>query len=152
MLNEFEVAIWIILNEEIGLKEKLNDDIGLLLMMTALKAKSIAADKDLYKVFETFLWHNNPQFMEWYSSFDMGIVETDMFDNSKLSLLFVALYSEVQEGSDDFYADTVEDYNFIVDSLEEEHVRRTVHTTKTAADMPEGDDGKDWIRSTDIKR
>lgn len=44
MLNEFEVTIWIILNEEIGLKERQNEEIGLLLMMTALKAKSLAAD------------------------------------------------------------------------------------------------------------
>jgi len=76
------------------------------------------------------------------------------FENSKLSICFVALYSQAEEGSAEFFADTVEDYNFIVDSLEEEHVRRTVHTTKTAADIAEGDDlsTKAWIRSTDIKR
>jgi len=44
MLNEFEVTIWIILNEEIRLQERQNDEIGLLLMMTALKSKHIASD------------------------------------------------------------------------------------------------------------
>lgn len=90
--------------------------------------------------------------MEWYSTCDLELNEAETFDNSKVGLYFVALFSEAEEGSDDFFADTVEDYNFIVDSLEEEHVRRTVHTTKTTTDGAEGEDNKAWIRSTDIKR
>jgi len=64
--------------------------------------------------------------------------------------MFRALYSEAEAGCEEFFADTVEDYNFVVDSLEEEHVRRAVHTTKTNTD----NDGEDqvWVRSTDIKR
>jgi hypothetical protein len=55
-------------------------------------------------------------------------------------------------GNDDYFADTIEDYNFIVDSLEEEHIRRSVHTTKTSNEIADGTDDKVWIRSTDIKR
>lgn len=64
--------------------------------------------------------------------------------------MFKALYTEAEQGCEEFFADTVDDFNFIVDSLEEEHVRRAVHTTKTHAET--NGEEQIWVRSTDIKR
>jgi hypothetical protein len=41
---------------------------------------------------------------------------------------------EDNDGNNKHLADIEEDYNYMVDSLEDEHVRRTVHTTKTHED------------------
>jgi hypothetical protein len=94
MLSEFEVAIWQIINEEIDLKSEENQYVLPILMMTALRAKEIAAEDENFKVFETFLWHNNPLFMERYTQWNLQIDYQESFDNFKINKMFKTLYSE----------------------------------------------------------
>jgi hypothetical protein len=55
-------------------------------------------------------------------------------DYEKINDSFRSLFADFAQP---LLADTVQDLNFIVDSLEDEHVRRAVHTTKTIAEIEE---------------
>ncbi len=90
MLNELEVAIWQMINNEIELHTMENDVVIENLMMSALKAKELTADGtnlERFKVYETFLWHNYPHFMERYSRWRFENL-AEIENNAKLALMF----------------------------------------------------------------
>lgn len=70
MLNELEVVYWQLLNKRVGIIDVSNDLILQRLMMTALKAKQITLDRESIRVYETFLRHNYPKFIQSYIEWD----------------------------------------------------------------------------------
>ena len=143
MMNEMEIAYWWnVINREIDLREVPNDHFIELLMMTALQAKRITCEDNQISVFEAFLGHNYPQFMINYETWKRQLEainersqigggapgDDEMIDFEAINDSFRQLYSD----SESFSApDYVQDLNYMVDSLEDEHTRRAVHTTKT---------------------
>jgi hypothetical protein len=137
MMNEIEIAYWNIINRDIDLLEVPCDHFIELLMMTALQAKRMTCEPSLIRVFEAFLGHNYPQFMQNYETWKSQLnsfTEEEQIDFEKTNDSFRCLYAETAFPIE---ADIMQDLNFVVDSLEDEHVRRAVHTTKTQAEIEE---------------
>ena len=59
-----------------------------------------------------------------------SFVEEERADFEQVNESFRSLF-----GAEAAEADTLQDFNFVVDSLEDEHVRRAVHTTKTLEEI-----------------
>lgn len=88
------------------------------LMITALKAKKIALNEESIRVFELFLSHNNPQFMQVFYQWDLETqLELQEISMVKVNEEFKALYMTSEAESDYFIADTKEDFNFIIDYI-----------------------------------
>lgn len=86
----------------------------------------------MISIFEAFLGHNYPQFMLHYEIWKQQLSEVAENDFELVNESFRFLYAESSAYQE---PDTYQDLNFMVDSLEDEHVRRAVHTTKTVAEI-----------------
>jgi hypothetical protein len=70
MLNELETTYWTIVNKSINIIE---EDLGMFLerlMMTAIFAKKITCTDDDVKVYEAFLSHNYPTFINNFKKWE----------------------------------------------------------------------------------
>lgn len=98
MLNELEVAYWQAINKEIDIMEVPNDLFLQRMMMTALLAKKFTCDDEQIKVFETFLSHNYPKFMQsFYEWEDMMQISEESISLMKVNELFKELFTNVTE-------------------------------------------------------
>jgi hypothetical protein len=134
MMNELEIVYWNMINKEIDLLEVKNHQFIEMLMMTALQAKRVTCEPHMIQVFEAFLGHNYPQFMLNYEVWKSNLAEVSESGFDAVNESFRCLYADSEAFRE---PDTIQDLNFMVDSLEDEHVRRTVHTTKTIAEIEE---------------
>lgn len=130
-MNELETVYWSLTNNILGLAE-IETGMALdYLMITALFAKKLNCDEAENKIHEAFLSHNYPTFMRNYMIWEsMRSIKREDYDMAEVNQEFRMLFGD-SDGVNQQAADLQEDYNFIVDSLEDEHVRRLVHTTKT---------------------
>lgn len=113
-------------------------------MMTALYAKKKASSAHHGEIFSAFLTHNYNKFMNSYQLWLDQNAETLLEDCLPLEVTNKAFNFLFGEGDERnvYHSDHKLDYNFIVDQvillissysaiqLEDEHVRREVHTTK----------------------
>ena len=95
----------------------------------------MTCEPQMIQIFEAFLGHNYPQFMinyeAWKNQLSVFSEENDI-DFEKINDSFRNLFSDSMML---YEVDIQQDLNFIVDSLEDEHVRRAVHTTKTIEEI-----------------
>ena len=103
-------------------------------MMTALQAKRVTCEPEMIQIFEAFLGHNYPQFMLNYEIWKSNLADVSESGFEAVNESFRYLYADSESYRT---PDTVLDLNFMVDSLEDEHVRRSVHTTKTVDEIEE---------------
>ena len=145
-MNELEIAYWNVINKEIDLNEVPNDHFIELLMMTALQAKRMTCEKHEIQIFEAFLGHNYPQFMINYETWKKQLESVTDEERSFLEEEYKNggnNFEAINESFRQLYADSItyamsdqiQDLNFMVDSLEDEHTRRAVHTTKTIQEL-----------------
>lgn len=104
-------------------------------MITALFAKKLVCEDAEVQVHETFLSHNYPMFLVNYLMWEgVTVIDKERVNFVKVNGEFKRMFGD-ENGNNQHPADVQEDYNFIVDSLEYEHIRRAVHTTKTLEDI-----------------
>lgn len=84
-------------------------------------------EPDVFKIFETFLAHNHYEKYAKYASSSKPQVTLTLKRINYYNMTLLAPF-EVQKDKD------IQDYNYEVDALEDEHVRREVHTTKIVVD------------------
>ena len=136
MLNELEMASW-----SLFLKEHISDNthaISDFLLASALIIKKNCNSETLYTVFVTFITHNSGKQLSMLNEI------------SQLHYVshFPVLNEEFAKLSRPFNYDreaVIKDYNYEVDALEEEHLKREVHTTKKEISDEEEDEDEDIV-------
>jgi hypothetical protein len=128
MFNDFEILIW-----AIYLKETLmnREDLVAYLSTSGMFVKKDLNEPDVFKIFETFLAHNHYDTYEKYANASKPQVTLTL---KRINYYHMTLLAPFEISRDK----EVQDFNFEVDALEDEHVRREVHTTKIVAN-----DGQD---------
>lgn len=134
MMNELEVVYWSVANNLVHISTVDQDFTLDYLMITALFAKKLTCGDEEVKIHESYLSHNFQMFMKNYIIWEnMKSIKEEDFDFVKVNNEFKQLFSD-EFGPNQHEADLQEDYNFIVDCLEDEHIKREVHTTKNLED------------------
>ena len=130
MMSEIEIAHWAVLISKAKLCRQDKNNAHSMLLFMAILAKKCLVPESEYKVFDSFLNQNYPREMEKFrtlitsSNIEAQSEEISMIEvNIKYSWLFSTPYSPE-------LAEKIFDVNFVIDSMEDEHVRRDVHTTK----------------------
>ena len=127
MLNDFEILIWAIYLKETAYNRH---DFIEYLDTSALFVKKDLNEPDVFKIFETFLAHNHHETYARYVSSPKPQVT--------LTLRRINFYTMTLQAPFDSNSDKeIHDFNYEVDALEDEHVRREVHTTKIVVDEQE---------------
>jgi hypothetical protein len=122
MLNDFEIMIWAIYLKETAFNRP---DFIEYLDTSALFVKKDLNEPDVFKIFETFLAHNHHETYARYSSSSKPQVTLTLRRINFYNMTLLAPFDcEVQRDKE------IQDFNYEVDALEDEHVRRGVHTTK----------------------
>lgn len=124
MLNDFEILIWAIYLKETILNR--NDFIDYL-STSALFVKKDLNEPDVFKIFETFFAHNHYDAYAKYASSNKPQVTLTLRRINFYNMTLLAPF-EVQNDKD------IQDFNYEVDALEDEHIRREVHTTRVVMD------------------
>jgi hypothetical protein len=124
MLNDFEILIWAIYLKETVMNR--NDFIDYL-STSAMFVKKDLNEVDVFKIFETFFAHNHYDAYAKYASSSKPQVTLTLKRINYYNMTLLAPFG-MQRDYD------IQDFNYEVDALEDEHVRRDVHTTKVIAD------------------
>lgn len=127
MLNDFEIMIW-----SIYLKETASHrpDFIDYLDVSAMFVKKDLNEPDVFKIFETFLAHNHYDTYARYASSSKPQVTLTLRRINFYHMTLLAPFDEQRDKE-------IQDFNYEVDALEDEHVRREVHTTKIVAEEEE---------------
>jgi len=120
MLNDFEIMIWAIYLKETAFNRP---DFIEYLDISAMFVKKDLNEPDVFKIFETFLAHNHYDTYARYASSSKPQVTLTLRRINFYHMTLLAPF-EVQRDKE------IQDFNYEVDALEDEHVRREVHTTK----------------------
>lgn len=136
MMNELEAVVWLALNEKLYmlLDRQFNKDICQHLSMTAILVKEKLAPGQDFVVLQTFLRHNYADLMASYEQWaptKKTVLEAIPFQ--AVNALFKRYFTNCFAVT----SDQAQDYNFIVDCLEDEHLKREVHTVKQVQQAPE---------------
>mmetsp|Transcript_10548 Transcript_10548/g.11850 ORF Transcript_10548/g.11850 Transcript_10548/m.11850 type:complete len:226 (+) Transcript_10548:211-888(+) len=117
-MNEFEILLF-----AIYIQEGKYNDIVRYINLTALYVKNKLNDKKDFTIFEAFYQHNYSQIYEEFLSLKIPVVDVTL---NKINLYYKTLMApfELKENSE------LHDYNYEVDELNNEHMRREAHTTK----------------------
>ena len=124
MLNDFEIMIWAIYLKETA--KNMNDFIDYL-DISALFVKKDLNEPDVFKIFETFLAHNHYETYQRYTKSSKPQVALTL---RRINFYHMTLLAPFESTKDK----EIQDFNYEVDALEDEHVRREVHTTKVIMD------------------
>lgn len=120
MLNDFEILIWAIYLKETAIGRK---DLIEYLDISAMFVKKDLNESDVFKIFETFLAHNHHDIYTKYASSSKPQVTLTL---KRINFYHMTLLAPFETHRDK----EIQDFNYEVDALEDEHVRREVHTTK----------------------
>jgi hypothetical protein len=131
MMNEFEVAHWLSFNEQLYmlLDNNFNSDICQHLSMTAILVKQKLNLAEEFQIFEVFLTHNYSELMEAYKVWKGVKKQEDVFDSIPSQILN-EMFKKYFTNCFEISSDKAIDYNFVVDCLEDEHLKRDVHTVR----------------------
>lgn len=124
MLNDFEILIWAIYLKETVMNR--NDFIDYL-STSAMFVKKDLNEVDVFKIFETFFAHNHYDAYAKYASSSKPQVTLTLKRINYYNMTLLAPFGMQKDYE-------IQDFNYEVDALEDEHVRRDVHTTKVLAD------------------
>jgi len=124
MLNDFEILIWAIYLKETALNR---DDLIDYLDVSAMFVKKDLNESDVFKIFETFLAHNHHNVYNKYANSSKPQVTLTL---KRINYFHMTLLEPFEQHKDK----EIQDFNYEVDALEDEHVRREVHTTKVVID------------------
>jgi hypothetical protein len=120
MLNDFEILIWAIYLKETACNR---EDFMEYLDTSALFVKKDLNEPDVFKIFETFLAHNHHEIYARYASSPKPQVTLTLRRINFYHMTLLAPFEITRDSG-------IHDFNYEVDALEDEHVRREVHTTK----------------------
>mmetsp|Transcript_26939 Transcript_26939/g.26001 ORF Transcript_26939/g.26001 Transcript_26939/m.26001 type:complete len:158 (+) Transcript_26939:405-878(+) len=102
------------------------------LLMCAFYSKKLLMTEEAVRAYDAYFIKFFPDFMKDYINWENFIEkEMDMANYSinNLSLVFESLFSEI-DYSGELNIDQIPDYNFIVDNLEDEHMKRSIDTPR----------------------
>lgn len=141
MLNDFEIMIWAIYLKETA--KNMSDFIEYL-DISALFVKKDLNEPDVFKIFETFLAHNHYETYQRYTKSSKPQVALTL---RRINFYHMTLLAPFETSKDK----EIQDFNYEVDALEDEHVRREVHTTKVIMDdSPSEQDVKQELVINDL--
>lgn len=130
MLNDFEIMIWAIYIKETAFSRP---DFIEYLDVSAMFVKRTLNEPDVFKIFEAFLAHNHPDTFSRYALSSRPQITLTLRRINFYHMTMLAPFDSQRDKE-------IQDYNYEVDALEDEHARREVHTTRTV-DKDESNNG-----------